>query len=829
MQSRLLSLQVILSLILLLIAAPGLIAQRQLTGTVFDAETGETLQFANIWVPGSHKGTTTDRLGRFTLALEPGEYSIVASYIGYSSQTRKVRFPAETDLKFSLRQSTFEMPAVTVTPGDNPALRIIRKAIEMKELRREKLKNYSLTSHSKLLVRLTGALEGMVESSGDGGSVSIEVGGDGKDSTAQSDSTGHTLPIILETQTEAWWAAPDRYKEVIKARKQSAMIPSQGNIMISQFFIVDFSADDFNFNDRAPIPGPISERGLSSYYYRLIGTTVLDSTKIYQIEISALSENDPLFEGMIYIADSTYALSMVDVHLNDAAMPPFFESLAFKQHFRLFDGEFWQPVDVVVDAGIHIPIVDIGIGIEGFSVLQDWRINQQINEDFFDRTRIKVLKEADERDSTYWAENAKIPTTDEEQRAYLRADSVKAQLDSVKYQVGFMNILTGGTTGSDAVRVSFPGLTDLYHFNRVEGHALDGSVSFSMPEFPLNWVRMSAGYGFNDERMKWDIDGNVKLLDSPSLQLYAIRFSELSFIDRYNDPLGENGTTIASMLWKYDPRDYYYRDGWSATVSYDAFLLFPSSLSVRRDHYLNAVNNSNESIFRRDRAYRDNPPINEGSIFSVYGDVSLDARDFIDNAGKIRRIGARNHVPVVGLGWHDADIEGAQWSFMSWTARLNGSFEFGAPGGFTYRLEGKGADGALPAQMLYNLQGSVNYISDARRFRTLDFREFGGDRRVTAQFTYSFRDWLFRAIGVPLLKSSGIGLELFASGGWATMSADTRALQPIPIQEAKTPFWEAGFGLDNIFTLFRIDFGWRLNHFREGRNFFFGINAGVLL
>jgi hypothetical protein len=847
------TLRVILLLIAFILCSMQLSAQRQLQGTVTDAESGDPLQFANVWVQGSHKGTTSDRQGRFTLALEPGEYRIVASYIGYRSQTKTVIVPADAELRFSLRQSTFEMPSVEVTPGDNPALRIIRKAIEMKEQRRERLQNYSLTSHSKLLVRLTGAMEGMVEGSDDGRRVKISTSvEDNEDNPEQADGTGQadgteqptstaqvdttekadssrTLPIILETQTEAYWAAPDSYKEIITARKQSAMIPSQGNIMISQFFIVDFSADDFRFSDRAPVPGPISERGLSSYYYRLIGTTELDDTKIYQIEISALSESDPLFEGMIYIADSTYALSMVDLRLNEAALPTMFDSIAFRQHFRLFDGEFWQPVDVVVNAVIGIPIVNIGIDMQGFSVLQDWRINQQINEDFFDRTRIKVLKEADERDSTYWAANAKIPTNDEEQRAYVRADSVKLALDSVKYQIGFMNFLSGGTTGSDDVQFTFPGLVGLYHFNRVEGHALSGAFSFHMPEFPLRYVNMSGGYGFNDERLKYSFGGAISLTGSPALQLSARRYYKLDFIDSGNNPLGATGTTLSSMLWKYDPHDYYYRDGWSASVYHDALFLFPSSVTVRHDRFHNAVNNSNESIFRRDWRYRDNPPINEGSIFSVSGEITLDARDFIDNAGELRRFGSRNHVPTVGLGWHDADLEGAQWSYVTWLARLDGNFDFGVPGIFTYRLAGDGADGALPAQTLLNLQGSMNYIADGRRFRTLDFREFGGDRRVTAMFTYSFRDWLFRAAGIPLLDGSGIGLEFFASGGYATMTAATRALQPVPVTAAKTPFWEAGFGLDNILGLLRVDFGWRLNHFREGRNFFFGVNAGVVL
>ncbi|MBR9975485.1 MAG: hypothetical protein KFF77_07870, partial [Bacteroidetes bacterium] len=442
---------------------------------------------------------------------------------------------------------------------------------------------------------------------------------------------------------------------------------------------------------------------------------------------------------------------------------------------------------------------------------------------------IKVLKEADERDSAYWEANAKIPSTDEEQRAYERADSVKAAMDSTKYDVGLMDLLVGGTTGSDHVNVSFPGLLGLYHFNRVEGHALEGSASFRMPDIPLRTLSAMAGYGFNDKRMKWSVAGGVQIFDTPRLQLTAERYATLGFFDQGNRLLGTAGTTLTTLLLKYDLYDYFYQDGWSAGTSYDLLMLFPVSMSVSRNHYLNAVNTTNESIFRRDWIFRENPAINEGSILSVYGEVTVDARDFIDNAGVIRRFGTRNHVPTVGIGWHQADIEGTQWEYLSWTARLNGSFEFGIAGAFAYRLVATGTGGPLATQSLYSLPGSIEYFADSRRFRTLGFREFGGDRRVTAMFTYNLRDWLFRASGLPLLAGSGLGVELFASSGWATMTDATRSLQRVHVSEAKLPFWEVGFGIDNILTLFRIDFAWRLNHFRPGRNFFFGLNAGVLL
>ncbi|MBN1447905.1 MAG: carboxypeptidase-like regulatory domain-containing protein [Bacteroidetes bacterium] len=816
----------LLSVTLLLILSASLSAQQRIAGVVRDADSGDPLQFANVWVKGSHKGTTSDRDGRFTLSLDAGEHTIVVSYIGYVSETRKIRIPGDSEYAFSLRQQSIEMPTVEVTPDDNPALRIIRRAIEAKKERLELLQNYSLTSHSKLRLRIRGALEEM-SSRGDGVSVRLTFGGSDDDSTAAKQDSTQLLPILLETQTDAWWAKPDRYKEVVRARKQSAMVPAQANFIISAFFIIDFSADDLSFGQGVPLAGPISERGLDSYYYRLVGETMLDSTRIYQIDLSPLSSRQPLLEGTIYIADSTFSLSMVDVRLNDAALPQFFESLAFKQNFRLFDSNFWMPVDVVVDADIQIPLIGIGVGIEGFSVLQDYRINQEINEDFFDRTVIKVLKEADDRDSTYWAVNRMIPNTEEEERAYLRADTVKMQLDSLQYSVGFGDIVLGGMTGSDVAQFSFPGIIPLYRFNRVEGNALDGDFRLTLPDFPLRRVFAGGGYGFSDERWKYRFGGSVSLFDSPVLRISGSRYFERDFIDSNNDPAGEDLVTLFNLFAKYDYRDYHYRDGWQVALQYDPFLLFPMSVELRDDRFLNASKNSDWSILRQSWRYRENPPINEGRIRSVTATLSFDNRDVIDNAGRIMRFGARNHIPMLFAGQHDVDIDGRTWNILTAGGRLSGQFDLGFLGELSYSLAGDYADGALPTQLLFNLQGSMDWLAWTDRFRTLDFREFGGDRLATAKFTFNFRDWLFRASALPLLKDSGWMLTLFASGGWTQMSEATHTLQTVDVAETGNMFWEAGFRVSNIFSFLNIDLAWRLNHFREGRNFHLGLGIGM--
>ena len=80
----------IVILVLFLGLGINLFAQlSKITGVVRDAQTGETLIGANI-VYGPSQGTVTDYDGQFTIKLEPGEYTLNISYVGYDSEVRLI-------------------------------------------------------------------------------------------------------------------------------------------------------------------------------------------------------------------------------------------------------------------------------------------------------------------------------------------------------------------------------------------------------------------------------------------------------------------------------------------------------------------------------------------------------------------------------------------------------------------------------------------------------------------------------------------------------------------------------------------------------------------
>jgi len=65
-------------------------AQFTVTGIVLDSATREPLTPASVFCQNTTLGTTTNRLGEFTLNLKSGGYDLVFSYTGYKSQDIRV-------------------------------------------------------------------------------------------------------------------------------------------------------------------------------------------------------------------------------------------------------------------------------------------------------------------------------------------------------------------------------------------------------------------------------------------------------------------------------------------------------------------------------------------------------------------------------------------------------------------------------------------------------------------------------------------------------------------------------------------------------------------
>ncbi|MCZ7615489.1 MAG: DUF5686 and carboxypeptidase regulatory-like domain-containing protein [Ignavibacteriaceae bacterium] len=199
-----------INVILFLIATEIIAQPFTISGKITDSLTNEALPYSNIRVLNTTSGTAANLSGDYEIKLAEGNYFLVASYIGYYSDTIEVNLNKNKyDVNFSLKKMKIILPEIVILPGENPALQIIRKAIEKKKERNSKLNTYEFEAYTKGLIRTTD------EISARGRSVSAGV-------DTESDSEKLKITGILENQSKGFFKKPDHYKEIIIARKQSA-------------------------------------------------------------------------------------------------------------------------------------------------------------------------------------------------------------------------------------------------------------------------------------------------------------------------------------------------------------------------------------------------------------------------------------------------------------------------------------------------------------------------------------------------------------------------------------------------------------------------------
>ena len=102
----------------------------KITGVVTD-DKGAPLAFASITIKGTNKGAVANSLGKYSVEVPAGTYSITCQYVGYTRQEREVAVgEASLELNFSLKQQELNMQEVVIRQGEDPAIKIIREAIK---------------------------------------------------------------------------------------------------------------------------------------------------------------------------------------------------------------------------------------------------------------------------------------------------------------------------------------------------------------------------------------------------------------------------------------------------------------------------------------------------------------------------------------------------------------------------------------------------------------------------------------------------------------------------------------------------------------------------
>ena len=85
-------------------------------GRVLDAETGEPLESAQVFLADLNLGTLSNRNGEFTLGGKlVGIHRLMVTYVGYETYTTSLHFPVDTFYTVRLNATSLALEDVVVT------------------------------------------------------------------------------------------------------------------------------------------------------------------------------------------------------------------------------------------------------------------------------------------------------------------------------------------------------------------------------------------------------------------------------------------------------------------------------------------------------------------------------------------------------------------------------------------------------------------------------------------------------------------------------------------------------------------------------------------
>lgn len=747
-----------------------------ISGNVSDSESFQALPAVNIRIEGTSKGTMTNTAGFFQLTLPTGEYKLIFSHVGYKTDSVRINLNSDSIKNISLVAVQVQMPEMIVTAED-PAIEIIRKAISNKRRWMDKLTSYKFEAFTR--------------------------------ATLYSDTT---VAGISESYTDGYWQRGDTLREVVKQKRQTENVAFSANFAAVRQ-ITNFNEDEVRLVGYTFV-GPTAPSALDNYDYKLLRIFERGNYDIYEIQMKPKSRVKPLFEGIIHIADYTYAVMGLDVRPNDAFNIPFVDDLKllYSQQFSLYDDEFWMPTNIRIHGGFKIGFAGSKFPkftFEQTSVLYDYNINSAIPDTIFKKPRLTVDSSAVVYDSTFWKQNEVFPLTMDEQAAYDSLDS------TISFAVHYKPSGIAITLGSDTSGfLNYLQYIDA-RFNRVEGFYFGGKYQVDSVT-QSTAVIGTAGYGFSDNIFKMNFLG-TKFLDEK--RSYGVGFEVYRKLD--NSPDGNFYhpllNSLTSLIGRNDYRDYFLASGWRLFSVLKPINNLKCEIGFNSEWHKSLFVKSDFSFISLGNDFRNNPQIKDGKIRSFTFKSRIGQEPVFLNLIPINavEIAIEHSTPNV----LKSDFDFTSYSFSAtYNFRTFLQSHLFSPV-MRLALSAGSSFGKLPPQKLFTLDSRLSGIAPFGVLKTAGVKEFVGDKFISLNVEHNFRSIPFLALGIPFFYKRHTELILHGSvaQGWFNKTSITNGW-----------YYEAGIGIGKILDVIRLDMTYKFPKDNRGGRLFVTVGTSQL-
>lgn len=442
-----------LLLLFLLMCSPSF--GSSIKGNVVD-ENNQPMPFVSVYLKNTTHGVSTDQAGFFYLDLKPGKHTIVFSFIGYQTREEVITLKnGETQtLNIQLQPDAAMLHSVEISSDYKDFAReIARKARDYRRDQDGRLKNFSVKSYQK--VTLDKEYKERDTTLAD----SLDI--DEKD---RKKLVRNTVELI-ESLSLFHFDPPGKFKEeVIAFINYSEVRSKRGSIGRGggASFSVEFGESQVapqlweNVNPyliirnqdlyeidlyknlielpgicQKPLLSPLAGTAPLNYSYDYGGIIVDEERrKIYRILVKPLYPGEALFEGTLFIADSSFALVGADLTVNPRVLT-YCRELKIVVNYKEIQPGLFLPVRREIDYSIK----------DGKAIMygtvssrhSDYVINQGFPEKFFGAEFKKYAEDAFDKDSSFWAGQRHVILRENEVKYVHKTDSLREYYSSEEY------------------------------------------------------------------------------------------------------------------------------------------------------------------------------------------------------------------------------------------------------------------------------------------------------------------------------------------------------------------------------------------------------------
>ncbi len=719
-----------LFIVLILIPFAFSFAQSQkVKGYIVEEGCQDRIAFVHMFSQDKQYGTSTDIDGKFQIVLPKEIDSLVLSCVGYHTQVVAINKNKQNQ-KFALIEKSYLLNEFEITPGDNPAHRIIKNVVKNRNINDpNKLDSYSYTSYDKMIITLDMDNAKIIDSVAFQTDTIKKI----KEFTMDKDF------MLMENVVEKKYLAPDRINEKVIASRVSGLKDPLIVFVVSQIQSTSFYDEIIHVMNKNYI-NPISKGSLDKYFFHIEDTNYsAQGDTIFSISYVPFSnKNFDGLKGVMNISSNKWAI--VNVRAEPVNLKEEGIQIEIQQLYDFIDGH-WFPIQLNTNIIFHSATAVTKaeqarfIGI-GKSYHKNIVLNPELVKRAFSYAEIELDANAGYRKAEFWNEYRGDSLSVRDKRTYGFMDSIGEAENFDKIIKKAETVMTGKIPWG---KFDVP-LNKFVGYNNYEGLWVGAGIRTNK-RLSSKWdLGVYGAYAFRAQKAKYGIDGHLLLYKPWALKLYA------AYSRDYTDAAGisfyDNQTSVLSPE-KF--KDYFisranYTDRKEAYFRFRTLRYMHASIGLRVD--------SKEAAYDY---YFQPTDANEATNVFHFTEFRVGIRyafkeKYFDNSRMVLSMGS--NYPVVWFNYSKGlkNILGGQYDYQRFDIKIHKSFYTKYLGESSITITGGYIIGDIPYSNLYRGQGTygVFTIYAPESFGSMSAAEFLSDSYVSAYFSHNFGDLLYQ-------------------------------------------------------------------------------------